>query len=341
MIQTAAFQEPALELQGLYRRFGSLVAVDHLDLTLFKGEFFTLLGASGCGKTTIMRLIAGFDQPDGGRVRINGKDVTRLPPQKRNVHTMFQQYALFPHMTIWDNIAFGPRSQGRDASETRKKVGEMLEIVGLSEKAQFKPKDLSGGQKQRVALARALINTPALLLLDEPLGALDASMRRGLQMQLKRIQRDVGITFLMVSHDQDEAFSMSDRLVVLNAGRIEQLGTPSEIYERSTTAYVAGFVGQANLMPLPSGHMGMVRPERVRLSQQPPNQAEMGARGHLSALFYQGAEWRIELTNQQGQVFTILQNAAEITHPLRQGEEFWAIWNREDLHALADAVAAS
>lgn len=333
--------EAVLELQRLYRRFGSLVAVDHLDLTLYKGEFFTLLGASGCGKTTIMRLIAGFDQPDGGRVRINGIDVTGLPPQKRNVHTMFQQYALFPHLTIWDNIAFGPRAQGRDSAEVRRRVGEMLEIVGLSAKARSRPKDLSGGQKQRVALARALVNTPALLLLDEPLGALDSSMRRGLQMQLKRIQREVGITFLMVSHDQDEAFSMSDRLVVLNAGRIEQLGTPTEIYERSATSYVAGFVGQANLLPQPDGQLGMVRPERIRLQSQPAASNEAGCVGRLTAIFYQGAEWRVELTTPQGQVLTILQNAAETTQPLQIGEEYWAVWKLTDLHRLADRVVSS
>lgn len=331
--------ELALELQGLYRRFSSLVAVDHLDLSLHKGEFFTLLGASGCGKTTIMRLIAGFDQPDGGRIRINGMDVTRLPAQRRNVHTMFQQYALFPHLTIWDNIAFGPRSQGRDAADIRRRVGEMLEIVGLTEKARFKPKDLSGGQKQRVALARALVNTPALLLLDEPLGALDASMRRGLQMQLKRIQREVGITFLMVSHDQEEAFSMSDRLVVLNAGRIEQLGTPSEIYERSTNAYVAGFVGQANLLPQSNGRLGMVRPERMRLSCQAPGLGETGLQGKLTALFYQGAEWRIELTTSNGRVLTILVNAAEASQTPSLGDDYWAVWAQSDLHMLSDRVA--
>ena len=327
---------PVLELQGLYRHFGSLIAVNHLDLTLNKGEFFTLLGASGCGKTTIMRLIAGFDQADGGRIRSNGEDVTHLPPQKRNVHTMFQQYALFPHLNIWDNIAFGPRCQGKDSQEIRRRVGEILEIVGLSEKAKFRPKDLSGGQKQRVALARALVNTPALLLLDEPLGALDSTMRRGLQMQLKRIQRDVGITFLMVSHDQDEAFSMSDRLVVLNAGRIEQLGTPSEIYERSRNAYVAGFVGQANLLPQSDGQLAMVRPERVRLSHEPPTSQEAGVAGRLTALFYQGAEWRIEVTSSDERVFTILQNAADTKQPLHLGDECWAVWNRSDLHTLTD-----
>ncbi len=329
---------PVLELQGLYRRFGTLVAVDHLDLTLYKGEFFTLLGASGCGKTTIMRLIAGFDQPNAGRVMLDGVDVTHLPPQARNVHTMFQQYALFPHLSVWDNIAFGPRAQGKETSDTKRQIGDMLDIVGLAEKADFKPNELSGGQRQRVALARALINTPSLLLLDEPLGALDASMRRGLQLELKRIQRETGITFLMVSHDQDEAFSMSDRLVVLNAGRIEQLGTPREIYERSNSSYVAGFVGQANLLPEDGDNLSLLRPERIRLSQNPPGSDEEGCQGHLSALFYQGADWRLELTRADGSVLFILLNANEAPPSLTLGDSFWAVWKRADLHRLTSGA---
>ena len=329
---------PVLELQGLYRRFGTLVAVDHLDLTLYKGEFFTLLGASGCGKTTIMRLIAGFDQPNAGRVMLDGVDVTHLPPQARNVHTMFQQYALFPHLSVWDNIAFGPRAQGKETSDTKRQIGDMLDIVGLAEKADFKPNELSGGQRQRVALARALINTPSLLLLDEPLGALDASMRRGLQLELKRIQRETGITFLMVSHDQDEAFSMSDRLVVLNAGRIEQLGTPREIYERSNSSYVAGFVGQANLLPEDGDNLSLLRPERIRLSQSPPGSDEEGCQGHLSALFYQGADWRLELTRADGSVLFILLNANEAPPSLTLGDSFWAVWKRTDLHRLTSGA---
>ena len=327
--------QPVLELQSLYRRFGSLVAVDHLNLTIQKGEFFTLLGASGCGKTTIMRLIAGFDEPNGGRVILDGVDVTKLPPQRRNVHTMFQQYALFPHLSVWDNIAFGPRAQGKETPETRGRIGEMLDIVGLADKAKSKPKDLSGGQRQRVALARALINTPALLLLDEPLGALDSTMRRGLQLELKRIQREVGITFLMVSHDQDEAFSMSDRLVVLNAGRIEQLGTPREIYERSASSYVAGFVGQANLLPLSGSNLGLLRPERIRLSQAAPSSDEDGCQGHLTALFYQGADWRLELTLANGKVLFILVNVNEAPASLQLGDAYWAVWKRSDLHVLS------
>lgn len=341
MYSTVTSDQPVLELQGLYRRFGSLVAVDHLDLTLNKGEFFTLLGASGCGKTTIMRLIAGFDEPNAGRVLLNGVDVTKLPPQRQNVHTMFQQYALFPHLSVWDNIPFGPRAQGKESPDTSRRIGEMLEIVGLAEKARFKPRDLSGGQRQRVALARALINTPALLLLDEPLGALDSTMRRGLQLELKRIQREVGITFLMVSHDQDEAFSMSDRLVVLNAGRIEQLGTPSEIYERSASSYVAGFVGQANLLTQGSGHLSLLRPERIRLSQNPPGTDEDGCQGHLTALFYQGADWRLELTRADGSVLFILLNVNEAPTSLQLGDRFWAVWKRSDLHAMPAGLTGS
>ena len=324
----------ALELRGLYRRFGSLVAVDHLNLALYKGEFFTFLGASGCGKTTIMRLIAGFDQPNGGQVILDGVDVTNLPPQQRNVQTMFQQYALFPHLSVWDNVAFGPRAQGKEKVVIRRKVGEMLDIIGLSEKARFFPKDLSGGQRQRVALARALINTPSLLLLDEPLGALDAKMRRGLQMELKRIQREVGITFLMVSHDQDEAFSMSDRLVVLNGGRIEQLGTPTEIYEKSTTSYVAEFAGQANLLPLANGVLGMIRPERIYIKETTPMEGEDGWQGHLTAAYYQGADWRLELTRADGTVLFILQNVAEAPPNLKIGAGYWACWRRSSVHAI-------
>ena len=251
---------------------------------------------------------------------------------------MFQQYALFPHLSVWDNIAFGPRAQGKETSDTKRQIGDMLDIVGLAEKADFKPNELSGGQRQRVALARALINTPSLLLLDEPLGALDASMRRGLQLELKRIQRETGITFLMVSHDQDEAFSMSDRLVVLNAGRIEQLGTPREIYERSNSSYVAGFVGQANLLPEDGDNLSLLRPERIRLSQNPPGSDEEGCQGHLSALFYQGADWRLELTRADGSVLFILLNANEAPPSLTLGDRFWAVWKRTDLHRLTSGA---
>lgn len=217
------------------------------DFSIGAGEFFSMLGPSGCGKTTTLRMIAGFESPTEGAIRLEGVDVSRVPPNKRNVNTVFQHYALFPHMTVWDNIAYGPRSQKKDKTATKKAVDEMLEVVRLTDFAQRKPSQLSGGQQQRVALARALVNYPSALLLDEPLGALDLKLRHVMQFELKRIQREVGITFIYVTHDQEEALTMSDRIAVMNAGRVEQIGSPTEIYDRPATVFVAGFIGQANL----------------------------------------------------------------------------------------------
>ena len=206
-----------------------------------------MLGPSGCGKTTTLRMIAGFETPTEGAIRLEGADVSRVPPHKRNVNTVFQHYALFPHMTVWDNVAYGPRSKKKDKAEVRKRVDELLEIVRLTDFAERKPAQLSGGQQQRVALARALVNYPSALLLDEPLGALDLKLRQVMQFELKRIQREVGITFIYVTHDQEEALTMSDRIAVMNAGNVDQIGTPTEIYDRPSTVFVASFIGQANL----------------------------------------------------------------------------------------------
>ena len=209
-----------------------------------------MLGPSGCGKTTTLRMIAGFETPTEGAIRLEGADVSRVPPHKRNVNTVFQHYALFPHMTVWDNVAYGPRSKKKDKAEVRKRVDELLEIVRLTDFAQRKPAQLSGGQQQRVALARALVNYPSALLLDEPLGALDLKLRQVMQFELKRIQREVGITFIYVTHDQEEALTMSDRLAVMHAGRIAQIGTPREVYEEPADSYVADFLGAANLIEI-------------------------------------------------------------------------------------------
>jgi spermidine/putrescine transport system ATP-binding protein len=241
--------EPSVRLEGVTKRFDDFVAVDDLDLELEQGEFFTLLGPSGCGKTTTLRMIAGFEQPSEGRVRIEGTDVAGLPPHKRPTNTVFQSYALFPHMSVADNVAFGLRRKGVERSEIAKRVAAELERVGLAERANQKPAQLSGGMQQRVALARALVNLPKVLLLDEPLGALDQKLRKGLQIELKRIQREVGISFVYVTHDQEEALTMSDRIAVMNHGRIEQVNAPEEIYERPATTFVAGFIGVSNLMP--------------------------------------------------------------------------------------------
>jgi len=241
--------EDVIRLDGVRKEFGSFVAVHQADFGIRSGEFFALLGPSGCGKTTLLRMIAGFEQPTRGRILLDGVDQVGVPPHRRNVNTVFQQYALFPHMSVFDNVAFGPRSQRRKESELRPKVNEMLEIVRLADKADRRPAQLSGGQQQRVALARALVNLPSALLLDEPLAALDLKLRQAMQIELKRIQREVGITFVFVTHDQEEALTMSDRIAVMSQGRVEQIGTPDEIYNTPASVFVAGFIGTANLLP--------------------------------------------------------------------------------------------
>ncbi len=227
---------------------GLIVAVDHIDLEVQDGEFFSLLGPSGCGKTTTLRMIGGFEQPTSGLIELAGQDVTWLPPYQRNVNTVFQNYALFPHLTIFDNVAFGLRRKNVPAAEVKRRVTEMLELVELPGYEARKPSQLSGGQAQRVALARALVNKPSVLLLDEPLGALDLKLRKQMQVELKRIQQEVGITFIYVTHDQEEAMTMSDRIAVMNRGRYEQLGDPEMLYERPRTRFVAGFLGVSNLL---------------------------------------------------------------------------------------------
>jgi spermidine/putrescine transport system ATP-binding protein len=240
---------PSVELQSVTKRFGDVVAVAELSLALEPGEFFTLLGPSGCGKTTTLRMVAGFEEPTAGAVLIDGEDVVALPAHRRPTNTVFQSYALFPHLSVGDNVAFGLRRKKAPRDEIDRRVREELERVGLAAQANRKPNQLSGGQQQRVALARALVNYPKVLLLDEPLGALDLKLRKGLQVELKRIQREVGITFLYVTHDQEEALTMSDRVAVMNEGHVEQVGSAEDVYERPATAFVAGFIGVSNLMP--------------------------------------------------------------------------------------------
>jgi spermidine/putrescine transport system ATP-binding protein len=231
------------------KRFGDFIAVDELSLGIGEGEFFTLLGPSGCGKTTTLRMVAGFEEATEGQVLIDGADVVGLPPYKRPTNTVFQSYALFPHLSVSDNVAFGLKRKGVDKAEIERRVGEELERVGLAREGNRRPAQLSGGMQQRVALARALVNLPKVLLLDEPLGALDLKLRKGLQVQLKRIQREVGITFIYVTHDQEEALTMSDRIAVMNQGRIEQVDDPEQVYEKPASTFVAGFIGVSNLMP--------------------------------------------------------------------------------------------
>jgi spermidine/putrescine transport system ATP-binding protein len=238
-----------IKLEHVSKRFGTFTAVHEADFGIRSGEFFSVLGPSGCGKTTILKMIAGFEQPTSGRVMLDGKDVSDVPPYRRNVNTVFQQYALFPHMTVADNVAFGPRSKKKSEAEVKTAVKEMLDVVRLGDFAERKPSQLSGGQQQRVALARALVNLPSALLLDEPLAALDLKLREAMQIELKRIQREVEISFIFVTHDQHEALTMSDRIAVMSAGRVEQIGTPEEIYRKPASLFVAGFIGSANLLP--------------------------------------------------------------------------------------------
>jgi spermidine/putrescine transport system ATP-binding protein len=241
--------EVDVRLVDVTKKFGDQVAVDRINLEVRDGEFFSLLGPSGCGKTTTLRMIGGFEQPTSGLIELQGQDVTWLPPFKRNVNTVFQNYALFPHLTIFENVAFGLRRKGVKASEIKSRVTDMLALVELPGYEARKPTQISGGQAQRVALARALINRPAVLLLDEPLGALDLKLRKQMQVELKRIQQEVGITFIYVTHDQEEAMTMSDRIAVMNKGHYEQLGDPESLYERPTTRFVASFLGISNLLP--------------------------------------------------------------------------------------------
>jgi spermidine/putrescine transport system ATP-binding protein len=267
-----------IRLIGLTKRFDDVVAVDDISLDIDRGQFFALLGPSGCGKTTTLRMIGGFEEPTEGRIELGGTDVAPLPPYKRDVNTVFQSYALFPHLSIFENVAFGLRRRGVKGSELRQRVIASLELVGLAGLEKRKPRQLSGGQQQRIALARALVNRPRVLLLDEPLGALDLKLRKEMQLELKRIQHDVGITFVHVTHDQEEAMTMADRIVIMNGGHIEQVGTPTRLYESPKTAFVAGFLGVSNLL-----EGTVVGPDRVKLTDgtevQVPREALAGRTG--------------------------------------------------------------
>ncbi|HJZ35627.1 MAG TPA: ABC transporter ATP-binding protein [Solirubrobacterales bacterium] len=267
----AAGGSPSVALRNVTKRFDDFTAVDDLSLELGQGEFFTLLGPSGCGKTTTLRMIAGFERPTSGEIAIEGEDVAALPAHKRPTNTVFQSYALFPHLSVEKNVAFGLKRKRVGKDEIAERVATELKRVGLAREAGRRPSQLSGGMQQRVALARALVNLPKVLLLDEPLGALDLKLRKGLQVELKRIQREVGITFVYVTHDQEEALTMSDRIAVMNRGHVEQVSVPEEVYDRPTTTFVAGFIGVSNLMPAT-----IPAPGRVKLDSGPEIEADTG-----------------------------------------------------------------
>ncbi len=333
--RVAALSAEAIALRHVSHRYGDQAALDDLSLSIAAGEFFSLLGPSGCGKTTTLRLIAGFERPQAGRILLQGQDLTQAPPHRRPVNLVFQNYALFPHLSVWDNVAFGPRSLRRPEPEIRRRVGEALEVVRLTELARRRPHQLSGGQQQRVALARALVNAPAALLLDEPLAALDPDLRRTMRSELKRIQREVGITFLLVTHDREEALSLSDRLAVLHRGRLEQVGTPRELYERPTSAVVATFLGAANLLPTGAGEgVRLLRPERLRLSASPPGEGERGLRARVRELAFQGATVEVRLRCADDLPLIAIDTSAGLPDDLSIGTELWCRWNPADSHAL-------
>jgi spermidine/putrescine transport system ATP-binding protein len=358
----AGLSAPVIEIDHVVKRFGEFVAVDDVDFSIGQGEFFSMLGPSGCGKTTTLRMIAGFEQPTSGAIRLDGVDVSKVSPNRRDVNTVFQQYALFPHMNVFDNVAFGPQSKKVDKATIKKRVTEMLEVVRLTEFASRRPAQLSGGQQQRVALARALVNLPKALLLDEPLGALDLKLRHAMQFELKRIQREVGITFVYVTHDQEEALTMSDRIAVMSDGRVEQIGTPAEIYDNPASVFVAGFIGQANLWPATvtehaagatrvnalggaslCGSCGdstlavgsaatlMVRPERISISlAQPTSQSggDQSVNATVSDLAFQGPIVRLALEAADGSPIIANVDPDADLPLLRPGDSVWASWTQ-------------
>jgi spermidine/putrescine transport system ATP-binding protein len=364
-------ETPSVALESVTKRFGALAAVDDLSLDIEKGEFFTLLGPSGCGKTTTLRMVAGFEQPTAGRLKIDGSDVAGLPPHKRPTNTVFQSYALFPHLDVSENVAFGLKQTGVAKDEIKKRVAAELDRVGLAGEANRKPNQLSGGQQQRVALARALVNFPKVLLLDEPLGALDLKLRKGLQVQLKQIQRDVGITFIYVTHDQEEALTMSDRIAVMNHGKIEQVTDPVEIYERPATSFVAGFIGVSNLMPanvLSAGSKGevelthgpkvkvdtgdfkkgdtgfaVVRPEKldIELASTRAPRGKPNVEGVVESSLYLGTATQSQVRIGEDVLLTVLcpnTNDAERRGIPGAGENVRLSWEPEHMHLVRESA---
>ena len=334
----------AVEFREVARTFGTVRAVDRVSLSVEPGEFFAMLGPSGSGKTTCLRLIAGFDLPDAGQVLLEGRDVSSVPPYERNVNTVFQDYALFPHMTVAENVAYGPRMRKVGLAERSALAREMLELVKLQGFEDRRPAQLSGGQKQRVALARALINQPKVLLLDEPLGALDLKLREEMQLELRNLQRRLGITFVYVTHDQGEALSMSDRVAVFNNGRIEQMANARELYTRPRTPFVARFVGGANVA---EGEVAQklagaapafaIRTEsvQVRAPNDPPPAGFVNADGTVLDVQFHGATYRWQVKLDVGVVFSATRNGGESTHvPSAPGERVRLAWARESMVVL-------
>jgi spermidine/putrescine transport system ATP-binding protein len=350
-----------LEFDDVSKHFGAVRAVDHVSFSVRRGEFFSLLGPSGCGKTTLLRLIAGFEQPDTGRILLDGRDITPLPPHHRSVNTVFQSYALFPHLSVRENIAFGPRVAHRPRAETRAEVDRLLALIQMEDQAHKKPDTISGGQKQRVAVARALINRPQVLLLDEPLAALDLKLRQRMLLELDQIHDQVGITFLYVTHDQTEAMSLSDRIAVMHRGRIEQIGTPAEVYEAPQTSFVAAFIGDTNFfdgqvvervsddycrLAIPGFGTVMcyndrqkavgervhlsIRPEKFRISAAPPEPRDFQnvVRGQVEDIIYSGNHTRywVRVDGHRLAIFEQHRRFHLDEKPIRWGDTVWLWW---------------
>ncbi|CAM3736328.1 putative ABC transporter ATP-binding protein YdcT [Pseudomonas reidholzensis] len=338
----------AVQFTQVSRSFGEVKAVDRVSIDIEDGEFFSMLGPSGSGKTTCLRLIAGFEQPSSGSIRIHGVEAAGVPPYQRDVNTVFQDYALFPHMNVLDNVAYGLKVKGVAKAERHARADEALAMVALSGYGQRKPAQLSGGQRQRVALARALVNRPRVLLLDEPLGALDLKLREQMQGELKKLQRQLGITFIFVTHDQTEALSMSDRVAVFNQGRIEQVDTPRNLYMKPATPFVAEFVGTSNVLrgALAEQLNGSptafsIRPEHIRLDDLAATSEEVQVSGLLHDIQYQGSATRYEVQLDNGQLLAVSQaNDQWLEHPPRwqPGQRVQARWPREAMTVLRESV---
>jgi spermidine/putrescine transport system ATP-binding protein len=361
--RSAVTERGAVELTGVTKRFGAMVAVDRLDLAVQPGEFLSLLGPSGCGKTTTLRMLAGFEQPDEGFIRISGDYVQGIPPYKRDVNTVFQAYALFPHMTVAENVAYGLRQKGVTKSETAARVAEALDMVKMTKLAARKPRQMSGGQQQRVALARALVNRPSVLLLDEPLGALDRKLREEMQIELKLLQTQLGITFIFVTHDQEEAMSMSDRIAIMLEGHIEQLGDPETVYERPASAFVAGFIGRNNFwrgkatadgvtaddgtvfvaskpeesVAAGNAALAAVRPECLTLHQVDPGASINVLSGTVGTVAHFGDA--LQYVVQTGTRDVLVLTPRTGAPRLSQGDPAWLTWRADDIYVFSDRQA--
>jgi putrescine transport system ATP-binding protein len=322
-------KEPIVRIEGLVKRFGAITAVAGVDLDIEHGELFALLGGSGCGKTTLLRLLAGFETPDAGRILIDGQDMAGVPPHARPVNMMFQSYALFPHMDVGANVAYGLKREGVAKAEIATRVAGALELVQMIDHAGRRPNQLSGGQRQRVALARALIKRPKLLLLDEPLAALDRKLREGTRFELVRLQEQLGLTFVVVTHDQEEAMSMAGRMAVMNAGRIAQIGTPHDIYEHPATRFVADFIGIANLLDVSGGgepRWLALRPEKIVLSTTQPDRAHAVA-GRIVDIAYEGGRSLYRVATEGTVILVSMANVARTPdQAYRRGESVWLGW---------------